>query len=121
MWARSLSWAALGISLIGAAAPCDYRPVKVAEQKLSKTGAPLALIDGQSITVRRTSAASALASRYLSRPDATRMVMIGTGALAPHMIGAHAAVRPASRWTVRRTSRCDSASEASSSGPAMCH
>lgn len=60
----------------------------------ARTGAPLALIDGQSITVRRTSAASALASRYLSRPDATRMVMIGTGALAPHMIGAHAAVRP---------------------------
>jgi len=58
------------------------------------TGAPLALIDGQAITVRRTAAASALASRYLSRPDASRMVMIGTGALAPHLIGAHAAVRP---------------------------
>lgn len=29
--------------LIGAAAPCDYRPVRVAEQKLSKTGQPLQL------------------------------------------------------------------------------
>ena len=29
--------------LIGAAAPCDYRPVKVAEQKLAKTGQPLKL------------------------------------------------------------------------------
>lgn len=29
--------------LIGAAAPCDYRPVRVAEQKLSKTGQPLTL------------------------------------------------------------------------------
>lgn len=29
--------------LIGAAAPCDYRPVRVAEQKLSKTGQPLVL------------------------------------------------------------------------------
>jgi len=28
---------------IGAAAPCDYRPVQVAEQKLSKTGQPLVL------------------------------------------------------------------------------
>lgn len=60
----------------------------------ANTGTPLALIDGQAMTVRRTAAASALASRYLSRPDAARMVMIGTGALAPHMIAAHAAVRP---------------------------
>lgn len=60
----------------------------------ARTGAPVALIDGQSITVRRTACASALASRYLSRPDASKMVMIGTGALAPHMIAAHAAVRP---------------------------
>lgn len=29
--------------LIGAAAPCDYRPMRVAEQKLSKTGQPLVL------------------------------------------------------------------------------
>ncbi len=28
---------------IGAAAPCDYRPVKVAETKISKTGGPLVL------------------------------------------------------------------------------
>jgi phosphopantothenoylcysteine decarboxylase/phosphopantothenate--cysteine ligase len=29
--------------LIGAAAPCDYRPVRVASQKIAKTGEPLAL------------------------------------------------------------------------------
>jgi len=58
------------------------------------TGAPVALIDGPSITVRRTAAASALASRYLSRADAASMLMIGTGALAPHLVAAHAAVRP---------------------------
>jgi phosphopantothenoylcysteine decarboxylase / phosphopantothenate---cysteine ligase len=29
--------------LIGAAAPCDYRPVKVEEHKIAKTGQPLAL------------------------------------------------------------------------------
>ncbi len=28
---------------IGAAAPCDYRPLKVANKKISKTGAPLVL------------------------------------------------------------------------------
>jgi len=29
--------------LIGVAAPCDYRPVKVADQKIAKTGGPLVL------------------------------------------------------------------------------
>jgi phosphopantothenoylcysteine decarboxylase/phosphopantothenate--cysteine ligase len=29
--------------VIGAAAPCDYRPVRVAEQKIAKTGEPLSL------------------------------------------------------------------------------
>lgn len=29
--------------VIGAAAPCDYQPVKVAEQKIAKTGGPLVL------------------------------------------------------------------------------
>lgn len=58
------------------------------------TGSPIALIDGPSITVRRTAAASALASRYLSRQDASTMLMAGTGALAPHLIAAHAATRP---------------------------
>ena len=59
-----------------------------------KTGSPIALIDGPTLTVRRTAAASALASRYLSRPDCERLLMVGTGALAPHLILAHAAVRP---------------------------
>lgn len=59
-----------------------------------KTGSPLALIDGPTLTVRRTAAASALASRYLSRPDSERLLMVGTGALAPNLILAHAAVRP---------------------------
>ncbi len=59
-----------------------------------KTGSPKALIDGQMLTVRRTAAASALASRYLSRPDSERLLMVGTGAMAPHLILAHATVRP---------------------------
>ncbi len=59
-----------------------------------KSGSPLALLDGPTLTVRRTAAASALASRYLSRPDSERLLMVGTGALAPHLILAHAAVRP---------------------------
>ncbi len=60
----------------------------------ANTGEPVALIDGPSLTVRRTASASALASRYLSRKDAATMLMVGAGALAPHLIGAHAAQRP---------------------------
>ena len=58
-----------------------------------KTGSLEALIDGSALTVRRTAAASALASSYLARPDAERLLMVGTGALAPHLILAHASVR----------------------------
>jgi alanine dehydrogenase len=58
------------------------------------TGAPLALLDGTMLTKRRTACASGLASRYLSRPDARQLLMIGTGALASHLIRVHAKVRP---------------------------
>ena len=59
-----------------------------------ETGEPLALIDGQALTVWRTACASALAASYLARQDAARMAMIGAGKLAPHLIRAHAAVLP---------------------------
>lgn len=59
-----------------------------------KTGEPVALFDGQALTARRTAAASALAATYLAQPDCERMLMIGTGALATHLIEAHASVRP---------------------------
>lgn len=58
------------------------------------TGTPRALIDGQALTARRTAAASALAADYLARADARVLAMIGTGALAPHLVRAHATVRP---------------------------
>jgi len=61
------------------------------------TGTPLALIDGQALTARRTAAASALAAEYLAVTDASRLLMVGTGALAPHLINAHASVRPISQ------------------------
>ncbi len=58
------------------------------------TGEPLAMIDGPTLTVKRTAAASALAAGYLARQDSERLLMIGTGALAPYLIRAHAEVRP---------------------------
>ena len=51
-----------------------------------KTGVPQALIDGQALTKRRTAAASALAASYLARPDAERLLVVGTGALAPELV-----------------------------------
>jgi len=60
----------------------------------AESGVPIALLDGTELTLRRTAAASALASQYLSRENAARLLMVGTGNLAPHLIVAHATVRP---------------------------
>ncbi len=59
-----------------------------------KTGEPQALIDGQRLTQWRTACASALAASYLAREDASRLLVIGAGALAPFLARAHSAVRP---------------------------
>ena len=57
------------------------------------TGAPLALVDGTSVTLWRTAAVSALAADYLARVDAKSLLVCGTGNLAPYMTLAHASVR----------------------------
>ena len=59
-----------------------------------KTGEPEALIDGQRLTQWRTACASALAASYLAREDASRLLVIGAGALSPFLAKAHSAVRP---------------------------
>jgi len=64
------------------------------------TGHPIALLDGEALTLRRTAAASALASKFLSRSDSRTLVVVGTGALAPYMAIAHCAVRPIERVLV---------------------
>jgi len=64
------------------------------------TGAPLALIDARALTAWRTAAASALAATFLARADASHLVMVGAGTLAPHLVRAHAAVRPITRVTL---------------------
>lgn len=56
-------------------------------------GQPLALLDAAELTARRTAAASALASRYLSREDAQTLLIVGTGKLSAYMAQAHACVR----------------------------
>ncbi len=64
------------------------------------TGTPLAILDGTALTLWRTAAASALAASYLARADASHLLMIGAGALAPHLVAAHAAMRPIRRVTL---------------------
>ena len=46
------------------------------------SGAPLAMLDGASITARRTAAGSALATKLLAREDAEVLLIIGTGVQA---------------------------------------
>jgi ornithine cyclodeaminase len=74
---------------------------------LSEQGVPVVLLDGTAVTLLRTGAASALASKYLSRPDSSQLLIVGTGALAPMMAMGHCAVRPIKRITVwgRRAER----------------
>lgn len=57
-------------------------------------GSIKAILEVKSLTVKRTAAASALASFYLSRKDASSLLMIGTGALSINLIKAHASIRP---------------------------
>lgn len=58
------------------------------------TGEPLAMMDGNEITSRRTAAASALAADYLARQDATRLLIVGSGRVASLLADAYAAIRP---------------------------
>lgn len=56
-------------------------------------GRLLATLDGDELTARRTAAISVLAADRLSRPDARRLLMVGTGHLAPNVARAYAAIR----------------------------
>jgi ornithine cyclodeaminase/alanine dehydrogenase-like protein (mu-crystallin family) len=71
----------------------------------AETGETLAVMDATRLTAWRTAAASALASRYLARPEAARLTMVGAGALAPFLVRAHASVRPIREVAVWNRSR----------------
>ncbi len=59
-----------------------------------KTGETLCGMDGPMLTLRKTAANSAAAADWLARKDAGVLCMVGAGALAPHLVEAHCAVRP---------------------------
>ncbi|CAI0403145.1 unnamed protein product [Linum tenue] len=66
----------------------------------SATGQTLATMDGTLLTLYRTSCVSGLASKLLARADSRVLVMVGAGALAPHLIRAHLAARPGLREVI---------------------
>lgn len=64
------------------------------------TGVPLALLDGDAITTRRTAAASALAASWLAPAGARELLVVGAGRVAALLPSAYRAVRPIERVTV---------------------
>lgn len=66
----------------------------------AQTGVPLAQLDGNEITSRRTAAASALAASYLARADARHLLVVGAGRVSALLPAAYRAVRPIDRVSV---------------------
>lgn len=64
------------------------------------TGRPLALLDATYLTGLRTGATSALAARYLARPDSRRLVCFGASVQAHHQLECLSAVLRLERVTV---------------------
>jgi len=64
------------------------------------TGVPLAQLDGNELTTRRTVAVSALAASRLARDDASRLLIVGAGRVASLVADAMACVRPIARVQV---------------------
>lgn len=58
-----------------------------------ETGQIAAILEAPALTALRTAGVSALASQFLSRENSKTLLVVGTGALAPHMARAHSAVR----------------------------
>jgi len=57
------------------------------------SGGPIVNMDAGELTARRTAAASALAADYLSRKNASKLLIVGSGRLAGYLGFAHGAVR----------------------------
>lgn len=64
------------------------------------TGSPIVTMEAGELTARRTAGASALASDYLSRKDASKLLIVGSGRLAGYLGFAHGTVRSLSEIRV---------------------
>lgn len=78
------------------------------------TGEPVALLDGNEITARRTAAASALAASMLARPQAGHLLVVGTGRVAQLLAPAYQALLPIGRVSVwgRRPAAAEAVAQA---------
>lgn len=66
----------------------------------SETLTPLALFDGTALTTLRTSAVSALAAKFLSRENATRLLLFGSGPQAHGHLDAMRSIRSITSVTI---------------------
>jgi ornithine cyclodeaminase/alanine dehydrogenase-like protein (mu-crystallin family) len=66
----------------------------------ARSGVPLAQIDGDQITARRTAAASALAGSFLARANARHLLLVGAGQVARLLPAAWRSVRPIEQVSV---------------------
>lgn len=99
----------------------DQRPSVQATYVLldRESGTRLAVMAADALTRLRTAATSALASTFLSVPEAGTLLMIGAGQMAGPLISAHAHVRPVTRillWNRTPDRAEELASEVRSSG-----
>lgn len=94
----------LGVKLVTVAAGNSARGLPSVHSVFllfdAATGVPLAMLDGEEVTQRRTAAASALAASCLARSDAATLLIVGTGRLAPYLAAAHCGLRPLRRVRV---------------------
>ena len=77
-------------------------------------GSTVAVIDAGAVTAIRTAAVSAVATRLLARPDATRLALIGSGVQAVSHLAAMLAIRPLRELRVwsRNADRCAALAQA---------
>jgi ornithine cyclodeaminase len=76
-------------------------------------GVPIALLDGEELTARRTAGASVYAAMRLARPDARHLVVVGAGRVARALADAHSSIRPIVRidiWS-RTTAHAEATTE----------
>ncbi|HEV2527822.1 MAG TPA: ornithine cyclodeaminase [Thermomicrobiales bacterium] len=105
---------ALGVKLVTVAADNPARNLPLIHATVlivdPETGQPLGVLDGTSITAMRTGAVSGAATQRLARPDATTLVLFGSGAQAITQALAVGAVRDLKRIVVvgRDQARLDS-------------
>jgi alanine dehydrogenase len=74
----------------------------------SRSGRPLALLEGSSINAIRTAAVSALATHMMSRPGAAVLALLGSGVQARTHLAAMARIRPLTEvrvWSRHEQSR----------------